>query len=74
MKDLKMEDSGRTIRPNVVREIALWWQSELDRAGLAGEAPEPPSNDEVMFRFQCSDEEALRGIGLGEHRHFSGSE
>jgi hypothetical protein len=68
-----MEDT-KTVRPKIVREIALWWQSELDRAAAIGETPGPPSNKDVMLRFQCSEEEALRGVGLGEHRHFSGSE
>ncbi len=74
MKDFKTEDNSKIVRPKIVREIALWWQSELDRAALIAETPEPPSNEEVMLRFQCSEEEALRGVGLGEHRHFSGSE
>lgn len=74
MKDLKSEDDNQAVRPKLVREIALWWQSELDRAALVGETPEPPSHQEVMRRFQCSHEEALRGVGLGEHRHFSGTE
>jgi hypothetical protein len=73
-KDLKTEDKSNIVRPEAVREIALWWQSELDRAALTGATPEPPSHEEVMLRFQCSEEEALRGVGLGEHRHFSGSE
>jgi hypothetical protein len=68
------EDDRKTVRPNTVREIALWWQSELDHAALGGEAPELPPHNEVMRRFQCSEEESLRGVGLGEHRHFSGSE
>jgi hypothetical protein len=74
MKDSQTEDSRKIVRPQVVRKIALWWQSELDRAALVGESPEPPSHEDVIRRFQCSEEEALLGVGLGEHRHFSGSE
>ena len=74
MKDLKTEDDSKIVRPQIVRKIALWWQSELDRGALVGETREPPPHKEVMLRFQCSEEEALRGVGLGEHRHFSGSE
>ena len=74
MNDFKAEDNSKIVRPKIVREIALWWQSELDRVALIAETPEPPSNEEVMLRFQCTEEEALRGVGLGEHRHFSGSE
>lgn len=62
------------VRPPIVRQIALWWQGELDRSRKSGEILDPPSHAEVMERFQCSEEEALRGVGLGEHRHFSGSE
>lgn len=72
MKEGKEQASGEAVRPQVVREIALWWQGELDRAALAGETPDTPPPEEVMRRFQCSEEEARRGCGLGEHRHFSG--
>ena len=74
VKESMTEDDRKTVRPKTVREIALWWQSELDRAALVGEVRELPSHSEVMRRFHCSEEESLRGVGLGEHRHFSGSE
>ena len=74
MNDFKSEDNSKTVRPKIVRDIALWWQGELDRAALVGETPEPPAHKDVMLRFHCSEEEALRGVGLGEHRHFSGIE
>lgn len=74
MEDPLARASNTSVRPEVVREIALWWQGELDRAALAGDTPDPPPCEEVMRRFQCSEEEALRGSGLGEHRHFSGIE
>jgi len=67
-------DNRKTVRPKIVREIALWWQNELDRAALVGETLDPATHSEVMHRFQCSEEEALRGVALGEHRHFSGTE
>jgi hypothetical protein len=70
----EMEDSSKIVRPTIIREIAIWWKSELDRAALMGETPEPPSHQEVMLRFRCSEEEALRGVGLGEHHYFSGTE
>lgn len=72
LKGLKLENDNNAVRPEVIREIALWWQGQLDLAVLAGETPDPPSCSEVMLRFHCSEEEALRGVGLGEHRHFSG--
>lgn len=65
--------AGFQVRPELVRKIALWWQAELDKAARE-ETPDPPSHDSVMKRFQCSEEEALRGVGLGEHRHFAGIE
>ena len=64
-------DEPAKVRPEVVRRITLWWQSELDRNAAKGRTPNTPSNEDVMKRFQCSEEEALRGVGLGEHRHFS---
>ncbi len=60
------------VRPRMVREIALWWQAELARSVGGGHTPDPPPHREVIDRFGCSEEEALRGVGLGEHRHFSG--
>ena len=72
---MKVPQTGASkilVRPEVVREIALWWQGELDRAAAAGETPDLPSYEEIMRRFQCSQEEALRGTGVGEQRHFSG--
>jgi len=74
MKDPEAEATRLSVRPQVVREIALWWQSELDRAADANQTPDLPSYQEVMGRFRCSQEEALRGLGLGEQRHFSGIE
>ena len=73
MKPMKLE--AVTVRPQVVRDIALWWQGELDRFLAEGrEAPDLPSHPEVMERFGCEEEESLRGVSLGEHRHFSGIE
>ncbi len=62
------------VRPEVVRRIAHWWQGEMDRHAAQGEAPSPPAMGEVQVRFSCTEEEALRGLVLGEHRHFSGTE
>ena len=67
-------DEAAKVRPEFVRRIALWWQSELDRNAAKGRTPDTPSDGDVMKRFGCSEEEALRGVGLGEHRHFSSVE
>ncbi len=64
----------QSVRPPVVRKIALWWQARLDRAAEQGELPSPPPHREVIEKFNCTEEEAIRGVGLGEHRHFSGTE
>ena len=62
------------MRPPVVREIALWWQGELDRGAAAGRTPALPAHLEVIELFGCSEEEALRGVGLGEQRHYCGTD
>lgn len=65
--------SENNLRPNLVREIALWWQNRLDGASDgAGVLPQSPLLSEVMNKFGCSEEEALRGVCLGEYRHFDG--
>ncbi len=69
-----MKDGSTAIRPEFVRKIALWWQGELDRCAMAGRIPDLPSDKEVIERFDCTSEEVLRGVGLGEHRYFSGTE
>ncbi|HWZ42665.1 MAG TPA: hypothetical protein VNW97_04280 [Candidatus Saccharimonadales bacterium] len=68
-----MVASENKLRPDLIREIALWWQNRLDGAGNgANGLPESPSLPEVMTKFACSEEEALRGVCLGEYRHFDG--
>ncbi len=47
------------------------WTSD---SPTAERTPDPPAHREVMDRFDCSQEEALRGVGPGEQRHFSGVE
>jgi hypothetical protein len=68
-----VETSENKLRPDIVRQIALWWQNQLDGASNAATGlPESPSLPEVMAKFDCSEEEALRGVCLGEYRHFDG--
>lgn len=70
-----MEASAEKLRPQVVREIALWWQGRLDAASDGDDhLPESPPLPEVMSRFGCSEEEALRGLCVGEYRHFGSVE
>jgi len=68
-----VEASESKLRPDLVRQIALWWQNRLDGASNGAEGlPPSPSLPEVMVKFDCSEEEALRGVCLGEYRHFDG--
>jgi len=57
----------------VVRQIARWWKQHLDTANANGEDLDPPSFSEVMAKFQCSEEEALRGLCVGEQLYWGGS-
>ena len=68
-----MNETHNTFRPTLIREIARWWQRRLDEAAVDGEGLNPPSDSYVMDKFQCSEEEALRGIGVGEQLHWGGS-
>lgn len=70
-----MEVSAEKLRPDIVRQIAVWWQGQLDYATQQDiPPPESPPFPEVMNKFNCSEEEALRGVCLGEYRHFGGVE
>lgn len=70
-----MEEFEEKLRPDFVRQIALWWQSCLDEADKQDNGlPESPPLPEVMRKFGCSEEEALRGLCVGEYRHFGGIE
>jgi len=70
-----MEVSTEKLRPENVRQIALWWQGCLDGASQEGNLlPESPPLSDVMRRFGCTEEEALRGLCLGEYRHFGSIE
>lgn len=70
-----MDTATDPLRPRVVWEIARWWQGRLDAASDGEDhLPESPPLPEVMSRFGCSEEEALRGLCVGEHRHFGSVE
>jgi hypothetical protein len=70
-----MELPGEKLRPAVVREIALWWHGRLDEATHQADVlPESPSLPDIMQKFRCSEDEALRGLCLGEYRHFGSIE
>lgn len=65
--------AGSELRPSVIAEIARWWQQCLGEAAQNGRVLEPADVNDVTAKFQCSDEEAIRGLGVGEHLHWAGS-
>ena len=70
---LQMNEVENKIRPSVIGQIARWWKERLDAAAVDGEALEPPVWVEVMAEFGCSEEEALRGLCVGEHLYWGDS-
>jgi hypothetical protein len=61
------------LRPGVIVEIAQWWQQCLSAAERKSETLMPTDLGEVASRFQCSVEEAIRGICIGEQLHWGGN-
>ena len=68
-----MNESKNGYRPTYIREIARWWQRCLDAADAGAEMPNPPEIGEVMATFGASEEEAIRGLSVGEQLHWGGS-
>jgi hypothetical protein len=62
-----MDQPSPRIRANIVAEIARWWQTSVAAAEERGELPPNPDVSQVAVRFQCSEDEALRGLAAGEH-------
>ena len=60
-------------RPKVIRKIARWWKQRLVEADANGEFLDLPVNSEVIVKFQCSEEEALRGLCVGEQLYWGNS-
>jgi len=69
-----MNRAASPIRPQIIAEIAQWWQASLrdseNREGVLA----PPEAGEVAARFECTEEEALRGLTAGEQLYFGGGE
>jgi hypothetical protein len=65
-----MDPPASSIHPNVVAEIARWWQECLRAAEVRGVVLTSPDPGEVAARFHCSEEEALRGLTAGEQLHW----
>jgi len=61
------------IHANIVAGIARWWQESMTAAEERGEVVSPPDVGQVAQLFQCSEEEALRGLVAGEQLRWSGS-
>jgi hypothetical protein len=62
------------IRPQIIDEIARWWQESLRATEDQGGVVQPPDAREVAARFHCSEEEALRGLTAGEQLLWGGGE
>jgi len=76
-RDLVPENTGQErtfgeLRPAIIRQIARWWQQRLDAADTEAAVLVLPDDSEIMTKFQCSDEEALRGLSVGEQLHWGG--
>jgi hypothetical protein len=69
-----MNRHASPIRPQIIAEIARWWQESLRATESLGSVLEPPDAGEVAARFHCTEEEALRGLTAGEQLHFGGGE
>jgi hypothetical protein len=67
-----MDRSTTQIRPSIVAEIARWWQQSLNAGEERGDILASPEPCDVAARFQCSEEEALRGLTAGEQLHWGG--
>ena len=65
-----MVESTEELRPSVIRQIAQWWQQILTDVEAEGEPLAEADFSEVMREFDCSEEEALRGVGVGEQLHW----
>ena len=61
------------LRPSVIVEIARWWQQCLSTAEQESETLMSTDISEVKVMFQCSTEEAIRGICTGEQLHWGGN-
>ena len=62
------------LRPMVIEQIAQWWKRSLDQADQTGEALQPPELGEITAKFQCSEEEAIRGLSVGDHLYWGGAQ
>ena len=70
-------NGGQTVcalRPVVIEQIAHWWKESLDGAGQAGQVLAPADVSEIAARFHCSEEEAIRGLSVGEHLYWGGDQ
>lgn len=65
-----MVEPTEELRPIVIRRIAQWWQQSLTDVEANGGPLDEADFSEVMREFNCSEEEALRGVGVGEQLHW----
>jgi len=60
------------VRPDLVASIAGWWHGHLCADGAGSNLPTAVLI-EVSERFGCSNEEAIRGICVGEQLYWGGA-
>lgn len=70
---LPVSQASRELRPKVIAAIAHWWQQSLSAADQEGNALVGDLT-EVAARFNCSKEEAVRGLAVGEYLHWGASQ
>lgn len=68
-----MDRTAPQLRPRVIAEIAHWWLQCLDTAEETGGCAETANVSEVAAAFQCSTEEAIRGLVVGEQLYWEES-
>jgi hypothetical protein len=66
--------SSLNLRPSVIVEVARWWRQCLSTAEQQRETLTPADISEVEAMFQCSTEEAIRGICIGEQLYWGGTD
>jgi hypothetical protein len=73
--DNRNEDqTASVLRPIVIEQIAHWWKDSLDGAAQTGKVLEPADVGEIAAKFHCSEDEAIRGLSVGEHLYWSGGQ
>lgn len=62
------------LRPEVIAAIGQWWQGCLRAASARDQVLTPPDVAYVAAKFGGSEEEAIRGLSVGEHLQWQGED